>query len=200
LPKSDLEVKSILEVSPSLELKQFISPKSELEIKSVLETKSILETKQLNAQVQIFSPKQVLETKQVLEPIVDIPKPKSPETKTIIERPPFEPPKIVKSLPSKKEDVRSRMSKLLVRRRGKFEVKAIGEDIGKLTESGIGRLKSSLSASFKITDEGGKALNISTPKGFIRSKRDSNVIVQPREQRLGSRLERLEIRQARRLR
>lgn len=84
--------------------------------------------------------------------------------------------------------------KLEVRKKGKFIPVNVSSDIEELTSQGVDILKNTARASFKIRSEKGDTINIPTPTSFTRSKRDSNVIVQPRELRISSFGEKQELR------
>ena len=106
----------------------------------------------------------------------------------------FEPPnsKSVPLFKGRKRD-NSRLFRLDVKRRGRFEVVAVGEDLGDLSSRGVNILKGSARASFRVRDSGGSVVDLDLPQGFVRSKRDKGVIVQPREKRISSLGEKEEI-------
>lgn len=80
-----------------------------------------------------------------------------------------------------------------VRRRGKFSKVGEFADLSQATEKGLKEVKSSAAASFRIKSTEGQNVFVQTPFGYGRSKKDFNVIVQPREQRISSFGEKQEI-------
>ena len=79
-----------------------------------------------------------------------------------------------------------------VRRKGIFQNVGVSESVDKAIRLGEKILKSSAAASFKVeSDE--ERFSVPIPQGFIRSKRDQNVIVQPRNKRISSFGEKMDI-------
>lgn len=185
--KSSLEIKSNLEPLNINVSKTGIEPITELEITPSIISKTGLELKQGLEQKQVLETKQVLELKQGLETRGE---PFTSRTTMGIIFPPIEPPKIPKPIRRSKED--DRRFKLFVRERGKFKPVSVG-DISTLELKGQDILRQTARASYKIQSETGETMELNLPSGFIRSKRERGVIVQPRELRISSRGEKEEI-------
>lgn len=212
-PRTIQRPTTVLEITPVLETKTFMETKSLLETSQRLNTKTMLEAKSLaetDVKVGIryetggktfmetkqgLEVKQVLETKQMLElkQVLETPS-KGKELRTIIttERIKGEEPSTgFGSFPSSKSF--GKRFRLFVRKGGKFTAVTVGQDVGALSLKGQDILRQTARASYKITEEGGSIVQLDMPSGFIKSKREAGVIVQPRELRISSRGEKEEI-------
>lgn len=105
-------------------------------------------------------------------------------------------PKLLIPLFNKQEKSysKSKKFKLLVRKKGKFQVRKEGLDVGDLFQSGKNILKSGAEASFKIIGEGGEVVTpMFSSDEFKPSKREKGVIVQQRSYRISSIGEKIDI-------
>ena len=166
--------------------------KTSLESGTSLEIMPITSVKQAQQQKQVQEQKQLLELKTIQEQKVS-----SREAEiTRVQEPvkPFEYPKPISYIPSSKDKKKSKKASLYVRRKGKFELKGISEDVEGLFKRGREIVEQTASASFKVVEDSGKAIlpNI-LPSKFTKSKRDAGVLVQKREFRIGTAGEKREI-------
>ena len=164
-----------LELSPSIDNIQDFNLKSGLEQKQSLESKQSLEQKQIfdtTYSTRISSSSRF-------------------NVNEIITEPPIQSGKFSFDTTNKKKGSKS---KLFVKRKGKFELKGEGEDLGLLFKRGKDILQNTASASFKVISESGSAIlpNI-LPNHFYESKRNKGTIVQARENRINTAGEKMEI-------
>lgn len=189
----NVELKTVLETKSSIELKSLSEPTTILSLKYDLTNKNNLEPVTELRQKIGLEQKQSLEQKQILELKSGLQRgelKRGGRSLTTPPRPPtIEVPKPI-YLPRKRKD--DNRFKLLVRQRGKFRAVAVG-DVDELSFKGQSILKETARASYKIQSETGETIQLNIPSGFIKSKREMGVIVQPRENRISSMGEKREI-------
>ena len=88
-------------------------------------------------------------------------------------------------IPSKEKKAQA---KLEVRKKGKFESIDVG-DVETLMKKGQDIVKGTLRASYRLKGERGETLDLPVPIGFVKSKKEKGVYVQPREKRLSAKTE-----------
>lgn len=94
---------------------------------------------------------------------------------------------------------RKRRYNVLVRRRGKFGLIGTEGSVGEATRLGQAKARTTLARSFKVTDEGGRALGLGDlGRDFRGAKRERGVFVQRSEFSLSNPFEVREIQQAKR--
>lgn len=85
-------------------------------------------------------------------------------------------------------------SKLFVKKKGKFELRGEGEDVGLLFKRGKDIIENTASASFKVVSDSGQAIMPGIlGNRFTKSKKNTGVIVQKREYRISTAGEKFEI-------
>jgi hypothetical protein len=187
-----LSISPSTSISPSVRLSTSVSPSPSTKPSPSKVPSPSPSTKPSPSKVP--SPSLTTSTSQISSPSPSVKSPKinSPST-SINKLPSGSPPTEKKSLPlvfpSSKNESRNILE---VRKEGKFKAVDIG-DVESLKERGIDILKGTARASFRIKSERGETLDVGIPKGFIKSKKEKGVVVQPRESRISSRGEKEEI-------